>query len=105
MSPGAASPCTFSLSASVAALLFACYDRTMTRATRELLAEALELPLDERAKFAAELLESLQEAESAVEEAWATEIEKRVAAARAGELASTDWRTVLDRVEKEVLGR
>jgi hypothetical protein len=79
--------------------------KAMTRATRELLAEALELPLDERAKFAAELLESLQEAESAVEEAWAGEIRKRVAAARAGELASTDWRTVLDRVEKEVLGR
>ena len=77
----------------------------MTRATRELLAEALELPLDERAKFAAELLESLHEAESAVEEAWANEIQKRVAAVRAGELASTDWRTVLDRVEKEVLGR
>lgn len=77
----------------------------MTRATRDLLAQALELPLDERAKFAAELLESLHETEPAVEEAWAAEIQKRVAAARAGELASTDWRTVLDRVEKEVLGR
>ncbi|HEY0372042.1 MAG TPA: addiction module protein [Thermoanaerobaculia bacterium] len=77
----------------------------MTRATRELLAEALELPLDERAKFAAELLDSLQEAESAVEQAWAAEIEKRVAAVRAGELSGTDWRAVLDRVEKEVLGR
>lgn len=77
----------------------------MTRATRDLLAEALDLPLDERAKFAAELLESLHEAESAVEEAWADEIRKRAAAARAGELASTDWRTVLARVEREVLGR
>jgi len=77
----------------------------MTRGTRELLTEALELPLDERAKMAAELLESLQETEQAVEEAWASEIRKRVAAARAGELASTDWRTVLDRVENEVLGR
>lgn len=77
----------------------------MTRATRTLLDEALELPLDERAKMAAELLESLHEAEEDVEQAWATEIEKRVAAARAGELASTDWRTVLARVEKEVLGR
>jgi len=77
----------------------------MTRTAHELLAEALELPLDERAKFAAELLDSLQEAETAVEEAWADEIRKRVAATRAGELASTDWRTVLDRVEREVLGR
>jgi hypothetical protein len=77
----------------------------MARGTRELLAEALELPLDDRAKMAAELLESLEEAEADVEEAWAREIEKRVAAARAGELASTDWRTVLDRVEREVLAR
>lgn len=77
----------------------------MPRGTRELLAEALELPLDERAKMAAELLESLAAAETDVEEAWAREIERRVAAARAGELESTDWRTVLDRVEREVLGR
>lgn len=77
----------------------------MARGTRELLAEALELPLDERAKMAADLLESLDEAESDVETAWAREIERRVAAARAGELASTDWRTVLDRVERDVLGR
>ena len=77
----------------------------MARETRQLLEEVLELPLDERAKMAAELLESLQEAETDVEAAWADEIQKRVAAARAGQLASTDWRTVLDRIEREVLGR
>ena len=77
----------------------------MTREARSLLAEALELPLDERAKIAAELLASLHEAEEDVEAAWASEIQKRVAAARAGELVSTDWRTVLDRIEQEVLGR
>ena len=77
----------------------------MAREARDLLTEALELPLDERAKIAAELLESLEDAEGEVEEAWASEIQKRVSAARAGELASTDWRTVLERVEREVLGR
>jgi putative addiction module component (TIGR02574 family) len=77
----------------------------MGREARDLLEEALELPPDERVKMAAELLDSLQEAEAGVEEAWATEIQRRVAAARAGELASTDWRTVLARVEREVLGR
>jgi Putative addiction module component len=77
----------------------------MARGPRDLLGEVLELPLDERARIAAELLESLHEAEQDVEGAWASEIQKRVAAARAGELASTDWRTVLDRVEREVLGR
>ena len=76
----------------------------MARGTRELLTEALELPLDERAKMAADLLESLEVPEAEVEEAWVHEIERRIAAARSGELASTDWRAVLDRVEREVLG-
>ena len=52
-----------------------------------------------------ELLESLQEAEEDVEASWAAEIQDRVAAARAGEIEGTDYRTVLARVEKEVLGR
>jgi hypothetical protein len=77
----------------------------MPRPTRELLDEALELPLDERARVAAELLESLEGAESDVEAAWAAEIQSRVASARAGELESTDWRLVLERVEQEVLRR
>lgn len=58
--------------------------------------------MDERAKLAAELVESLRETEANVEEAWASEIQKRVAAARAGELTGTDWRTVLARVESDV---
>lgn len=77
----------------------------MTSSNRELLKQALELPLDERAELAAELLDSLTETESEVETAWAAEIQRRVAAGRAGELATTDWREVLDRVEKEVLRR
>lgn len=77
----------------------------MTRESRELLKQALTLPLDERAELAAELLESLSDAEEGVENAWAAEISRRVAAARSGELESTDWREVLQRVEKEVLGR
>jgi putative addiction module component (TIGR02574 family) len=71
----------------------------------ELLKQVLELPLDERAKMAAELLESLSDAEEGVDEAWASEIRSRVAAVRAGEFESTDWRLVLDQVEREVLGR
>ena len=78
----------------------------MARATtRDLLEQVLELPLDERAKLAAELLESLQDTEEDVEAAWAAEIRDRVAAARAGDLESTDWQTVLRRVERNVLGR
>jgi hypothetical protein len=55
--------------------------------------------------MAADLLESLSEPEEDVEAAWADEIRNRVASARAGEIESTDWRLVLDRVEKDVLGR
>lgn len=77
----------------------------MTRETQDLLSKALELPPEERAKMAAELLDSLSETEDDVEAAWATEIQERIAAARAGELESTDWRIVLDRVERDVLGR
>jgi putative addiction module component (TIGR02574 family) len=77
----------------------------MTRATQDVLAEALELPPEERARIAAELLESLDYAQEDVEAAWAAEIQRRVAQAQAGELESTDWRTVLDRVEREVLRR
>ncbi|HYM62626.1 MAG TPA: addiction module protein [Thermoanaerobaculia bacterium] len=77
----------------------------MERSSRDLLNEALELPLDERARLAADLLESLDDTQQGVQAAWAEEIQRRVAAVRAGELASTDWRTVLARVEKDVLGR
>lgn len=77
----------------------------MTRPTNDLLHEALELPLDERAKMAAELLESLHEAESEVDAAWAEEIRARASAVREDELEGTDWRAVLDRVEKDLLGR
>lgn len=77
----------------------------MTRAARDLLNEVLQLPPEDRAEIVAELLESLDEVEEDVEAAWAAEIERRVAAARAGELESTDWRAVLDQVEKDVLRR
>jgi putative addiction module component (TIGR02574 family) len=77
----------------------------MAGAAEKVRDEALRLPVNERARLAADLLESLDAAEEAVEAAWAAEIEKRVAAIRAGEVGSTDWRAVLDEVEREVLGR
>jgi putative addiction module component (TIGR02574 family) len=77
----------------------------MARSRHELLDEALTLTPEERAQMAADLLESLDGLEGDVEAAWAAEIRERVAAARAGELESTDWRTVLADVEREVLRR
>ncbi|HEY2092201.1 MAG TPA: addiction module protein [Thermoanaerobaculia bacterium] len=63
-------------------------------AGRNIRREALQLPVDERARLAADLLDSLEEAEEAVDTAWGTEIETRVAAIRAGEFGSTDWQAV-----------
>ena len=77
----------------------------MPRTRLDLLSEVLDLPLEERAKLAAELLEGLRDTEDDVEAAWAVEIRERVAAARAGELEGTEWRAVLDRVEREILSR
>jgi putative addiction module component (TIGR02574 family) len=47
----------------------------------------MELPLHERARLAERLLASLDQ-ETAVEEAWAAEVELRVQAYRAGRLAT-----------------
>ena len=65
----------------------------------------MQLPPADRAKLVGDLLESLEETETNADAAWATEIERRIRAIRAGEVGSADWRTVLDSVEKEVLGR
>lgn len=77
----------------------------MSEESRQLWDQALTLPPGERARLAADLLESLDGVEENVDAAWAAEIERRVAAIRAGEVGSTDWRTVLAEIEKEVFGR
>ena len=71
-----------------------------------LLEQALSLPEHERAKIAARLLESLDdEAQSDVDAAWAAEIERRCAAVDAGTLATSDWKDVRARIEREIFGR
>jgi putative addiction module component (TIGR02574 family) len=74
--------------------------------TITLLEQALSLPEHERAKIAARLLESLdEEAQSDIDAAWATEIEQRCAAVDAGTLATSDWKDVRARIEREIFGR
>jgi putative addiction module component (TIGR02574 family) len=78
----------------------------MNQSIQDVLKLALELAIDERARLAAELMASLDDAvEEKVEAPWAEEIERRVLETRAGNTESTDWRTVIDLVEKEVLDR
>ena len=52
------------------------------------------------------LLESLDpEAQQDVDEAWAAEIERRCAAVDAGTMATSDWKDVRARIERDIFGR
>ena len=81
----------------------------MSSRAQQVLRDALELPLDERADVAAELLASLDEAEiehpADVEAAWAAEIERRARRVMAGESAGVPWEDVRRRAEAELRRR
>ena len=67
----------------------------MTKATEDILHDALTLPLAERAELAAELLASLDgEPEEEVEAAWAAEVVSRVERIRRGEATGRPWEEV-----------
>jgi len=71
--------------------------------TRDVLAEALKLPAEERARIARELILSLddddEEDPAAVEAAWAQEIERRAVRALRGESTGRDLVNVLDELD------
>jgi hypothetical protein len=77
----------------------------MTSRAQELLREALALPVAERAGVAAELLASLDDAETEnpaeVEAAWASEM-RRARRVMAGESAGVPWEDVRRRAEAEL---
>ncbi|HSY49625.1 MAG TPA: addiction module protein [Thermoanaerobaculia bacterium] len=77
----------------------------MTKDATRVLEDALQLAAAERAQVAAELLASLDDAEEQIEAAWATEISRRAADARANPHDEEDWRAALQDVEREVLAR
>ena len=77
----------------------------MTTNAQKILDDALLLSASERAEVAAALLASLDEAEADVEAAWAAEISRRVAEARANPADDEDWRTALAEIRREVLSR
>jgi putative addiction module component, TIGR02574 family len=67
---------------------------SMNRSIRELYERASELEPSERAELAGLLLENLEEAEASrteIEEAWAAEVEKRMADYRAGLVKTVSW--------------
>jgi putative addiction module component (TIGR02574 family) len=64
----------------------------MTRSARELLDEALRLDPKERAALTGLLIESLEpESDEGVEQAWVTEIERRMAELDAGAVQPITW--------------
>jgi len=67
----------------------------MSRAVQDLYDKASELPPQDRAELAGLLLESLEEGrDEGVEEAWAAEIERRMAEYRAGRVKTLSWQEV-----------
>jgi hypothetical protein len=67
----------------------------MSNTVRQIIEEALRLPLDERATVVAELIASTDgEPDADAEQAWATEIERRANRALWCESAGRDWSSV-----------
>jgi putative addiction module component (TIGR02574 family) len=73
----------------------------MSRAVQDLYEKASELTPDDRAELAGLLLESIEEPpDEGVEEAWAAEIEKRMADFRAGRVKTIPWSEVRARLHR-----
>ena len=70
----------------------------------DLLSRALEMPVRERAELARRLLLSLETADFVgdVEEAWAEEIEARLAAVDRGDSVPVDWQPAIDRIRSSL---
>ena len=73
----------------------------MTSTVQDLYAKAAELSPQDRAELAALLLESLESAlEEGTEEAWAEEIERRMADYREGRVQTIPWPEVRARLHR-----
>lgn len=73
----------------------------MGDAARHLIAEALKLPVQERATVVAELLASIDgEPDADAGQAWAAEIERRAERAQRGESQGKDWAAVRSEIEE-----
>ncbi len=78
----------------------------MSNAARQVLADALRLPIAERGTVAAELLASMDgEPDADTDQAWAAEIERRAERALRGETQGQDWATVRGDIERNRRGK
>lgn len=75
---------------------------------KTILQKALDLPSDERAEMAAELLTSLDDepgdSQDEVERAWAVEIERRARRVLEGNSEGVPWESVKRRIEAKLSG-
>jgi putative addiction module component (TIGR02574 family) len=74
----------------------------MIMSTDELIAKALELSKQERARLAEELLLSLEEPEEEVAAAWAEELERRSLDISEGRVKTVPWEKVRAEALKEL---
>jgi putative addiction module component (TIGR02574 family) len=79
----------------------------MSPMTSDVFSKALALPNNERAALARQLLQSLESdpPDSAWEDAWAEELDRRIAKLEAGNVATRDWRDVIASIEKKLQER
>ena len=73
--------------------------------TDELLAEALRLSRGQRARVAAELLSSLEEADDAVATAWAEELLRRSRDVAEGRVQAVPWEAARTEIRTELSQR
>ncbi len=72
----------------------------MTRAVERLYEQAAQLPAEDRAELAGLLLESIDEPDEGVEEAWAAEVKRRMEDYRAGRVPTIPWAEVRARLHR-----
>ena len=78
----------------------------MMASGKEILPMLLKLPSSQRAEIATELIRSLDEDEdSDAEEAWARELEKRVADIASGRVKTVPWEKARKRIEARLRRR
>ena len=63
----------------------------MSPETSDLLKRAMALPAEERAALASTLLDSLENPDGSVEEAWNREVARRIADLKAGRAVTVPW--------------
>ena len=76
----------------------------VTKAAKDLLSNALDLDITDRAELAAQLIASLDgEHDEDVEAAWAVEIERRMTEIDGGTVRTVPWADAKARIEAEML--